>query len=270
VFAQAGIDVRTVSVPRVEEVTEAIAGAAPGCEAIVVAGGDGTINAAVAALIEAGRPVGILPLGTANDLARSIGLPLDAAGAAEVIVRGRSRRVDVGEVNGAHFLNVAHVGLGAILADRLSGGMKQWLGPFAYAAAAARSLARIRPFRAELVTPDERIAVRTYNVTIGNGRYFGGSGLVAEDAEIDDGVFHAFALATRNPIRLAVMLPKLMSGRVGQSKWVRTLTASEIEVRTVRPLPIRADGMRIGETPAMFRVRPGALSVFAPPSASRG
>jgi YegS/Rv2252/BmrU family lipid kinase len=268
VFQRAGFETETVTAPSAEEACEAIVNAAPGRDAIVLAGGDGTINNAVEALIAAGLPVGILPLGTANDLARSLGLPLDAAGAAEVIVAGRVRRIDVGEVNGAPFLNVAHVGLGAVLADRLSGRMKRWLGPFAYGAAALRSLGRIRPFRAELVVPEGRVAMRTFNVTVGNGRYFGGSGIVAADAELDDGVFHVFALTTKNPFRLAVMVPKLMRGDVGQSKWVRTLIAASVEVRTVRPLPIRADGLRIAETPAHFRVRPGVLKVFAPAGAA--
>jgi YegS/Rv2252/BmrU family lipid kinase len=265
VFAQAGVEVETVAAADSLDAAKAIAAAVGRLDAIVMAGGDGTLNNALATLIEAGLPVGVLPMGTANDLARSLNLPLAPAPAAEVIVAGNVRRIDVGEVNGALFLNVAHIGLGAILATRLTGAMKRWLGPFAYGAAAARSLRLITPFRAELITPSERLALRTYNVTVGNGRYFGGSALVAEDAEIDDGVFHAFALATKNPLRLAMMLPKLLRGRVGDSSRVRTLIADKVEVRTVRPLPIRADGMRIGETPALFRVRPGALAVFAPP-----
>ena len=114
-------------------------------DAVVLAGGDGTVNQAAEALVASGLPVGILPRGTANDLARAIGLPLDLAAAAEVIVAGATRRIDVGEVNGKRFFNVAHIGLGAALADSLTGRMKRRFGPFAYALAAARTLARAAP-----------------------------------------------------------------------------------------------------------------------------
>jgi diacylglycerol kinase family enzyme len=88
--------------------------------------------------------------------------------------------------------------------------------------------------------------------------------LVAEDAQIDDGLLHLFAISTKNPFRLALILLQVTRGRQGRSKWVHTMVAPAFEVTTVRPMAVRADGKIITETPALFRVRSSALSVFAP------
>jgi YegS/Rv2252/BmrU family lipid kinase len=264
VFSKAGIDVVQESVPRGSEVGGPIRRRAGEVEAIVLAGGDGTLHEAAPALVEVGLPVGVLPRGTANDLARAIRLPLDLRQAAEVIAAGETRAVDLGVVNGAYFFNVAHIGLGAALAQSLTPTMKRRFGPFAYTLAAARALFSTRPFRAEVIADGERFAVRTIGVTVGNGRFFGGRGVVAEDAEIDDGLLHFFALETTNPLRLVAMLPRVPSGSHGRSNAVRTLAAPQIEVRTVRPMKIRADGKLTSETPAVFRVHSAALTVFAP------
>jgi YegS/Rv2252/BmrU family lipid kinase len=268
VFAQAGIEVVEGRASRAREAPSLIRSHLPEVGAIVLAGGDGTVHEAAPALVEAGLPVGILPLGTANDLARAIRLPLDLAAAAEVIAAGATRPIDVGEVNGKLFFNVAHIGLGTALADKLTRQMKRRFGPFAYALAALAALAQLRPFRAEIAAGEERLVLRTIAITVGNGRYFGGTGVVAEDAEIDDGVFHVFAVKTKNPLRLALLLPDVMRGRQGRSQQVPTLIASALDVRTVRPMKIRADGKILTETPAAFRVRPGALQVFAPARAA--
>jgi diacylglycerol kinase (ATP) len=264
VFKAAGLEVIEERVERGPYVERPIHRHARQVDAVVLAGGDGTIHEAAPALIETGLALGILPRGTANDLARAVGMPLDLRRAAEVIAAGHRRRIDVGEVNGKLFFNVAHIGLGAALADALSSGMKKRLGPFAYTVAAALALTKLRRFRAEIVAGGERRTMRSYGVTIGNGRFFGGSGIVAEDATIDDGLLHMFSLETKNPLQLLRLLPSLMKGRQGEYDWVHTLIAPEIEVRTLRKLKIRADGKTMSETPAVFRVRPRALEVFAP------
>lgn len=272
VFERAGISVVEQKADRGREVPPLIQARAGEFDSIVLAGGDGTLHEAAPALVDARLPVGILPRGTANDLARAIGIPLDLVQAAQVIAAGSTRAIDIGEVNGKHFFNVAHIGLGAALADNLSRRMKQRLGPLAYTAAAAAALIKLRPFHAEIMADGERLSLRTFAITVGNGRFFGGAGLVAEDAEIDDGVFHLFALKTKNPFRLAWMLPDLVRGRQGRSEQVPTIVAAALEVRTVRPMKIRADGKLITETPATFRVHAKALRVFAPaegPSVAR-
>ena len=265
VFQRAGMEVRHETVRKSRGIPALVRAHAAAVDAVVLGGGDGTVHSAARELLDAGRPVGILPLGTANDLARSLGLPLELDKAAEVIAAGETRRADVGEVNGELFFNVAHIGLGAALADALPRRLKKRFGPLGYTIAAAASLAQLRPFRATIVAGDEGLRFAGFAITVGNGRYFGGNGMVSEQAEIDDGLLHLFAVATKNPLKLAAMLPAFMSGRQGNWNDVRTLAATSIDISTSRRMRIRADGKMVGETPAAFRLHPGALTVFAPP-----
>ena len=105
---------------------------------MIVAGGDGTLNAALQGLVEAGLPLGIIPLGTANNLARTLGIPSDPAGACEVIAAGHRRRIDLGWVNGRYFCTTASVGLSVQITEELSPEAKRRWGPAAYALAAVR------------------------------------------------------------------------------------------------------------------------------------
>ena len=107
-------------------------------DCIVVCGGDGTVSAAAMAVMESGLPMGILPTGTANDLARTLGLPMDVLAAADIIVGGCERRIDLGSVNGHAFFNVASIGLSTRLAQGLQPGLKKRWGRLGYAIAAAR------------------------------------------------------------------------------------------------------------------------------------
>jgi YegS/Rv2252/BmrU family lipid kinase len=264
VFERAGIEVVHETVRKSKGVPSLVRRHGREVDAIVLGGGDGTIHSAARELMDAGRPVGVLPLGTANDLARSLGLPLDIEKAAEVIVAGATRSVDVGEVNDELFFNVAHIGLGAELEYSLSKKMKKRLGPLGYTVAAGIALVRLRPFKAVVAADGEAQRFTSFAITVGNGRYFGGNGTVSEEAQIDDGRLHLFAVATRNPLKLAAMAPSFIRGRQGTWKDVHTLTAEAIEIRTARPMKIRADGKMVGETPAVFRVHRGALPVFAP------
>src|SRR5919199_2151366 len=92
----------------------------PEIDSVIIAGGDGTLNAAAGALVETGLPLGILPTGTANDLARTLAIPGDLPQAASVIAAGRRGRIDLGDVNGHPFFNVASIGLSAELARQLT------------------------------------------------------------------------------------------------------------------------------------------------------
>lgn len=261
VFERAGIEVVQ---ERGKPVSDALIRGVGPIDAIVVAGGDGTIHDAAPALVRAGLPVGVLPCGTANDLARALRLPLEVRAAALVIAEGATRSIDVGDVNGELFFNVAHVGLGAELADELHGDLKRRFGAFAYGVAAMKTVRRLRPFRATVCIDGETFELYTLGITVGNGRYFGGAGLVSHDAEIDDGKLRLFALETANPLRLVGILGRLLVGRHDKSPKVRARWGRNIEIRTRRPMRIRTDGQVVGVTPARFTVHIDALRCFAP------
>jgi hypothetical protein len=103
-----------------DSISDLISRHADRCDLVIVGGGDGTLNAAASALVYTGLPLGVLPLGTANDFARTMNIPLDPLKAAELIVQGRTKHVDLGEVNGHLFFNVASIGFSAELAAELT------------------------------------------------------------------------------------------------------------------------------------------------------
>jgi len=235
---------------------------------VVVCGGDGSIASAALAVMESGLPMGIIPLGTANDLARTLDIPLDLEQAADVIVRGRKRAIDVGTVNGHAFFNVASIGLSTKLAQSLDPSLKKRFGRLGYALAATKVLASARPFRARITDKDETTTVETYQIAVGNGRHYGGGNVVEENAEIDDGRLDLYSLEMKSLWKLALMLRSFRSGTHGAWKEVRTARSIEFDIETRRPMPVNADGEIVTATPAHFKTHPKAVTVFvsAPPA----
>ena len=238
---------------------------APGAfDCVIVGGGDGTLNCAAPALKRTGLPLGILPLGTANDLARTLGIGPDLTSAAEIIVAGHRRPIDLGEVNGNPFFNVASIGFSAELARELTGEMKRRFGRLGYAVAGARLLARMRPFTA-FIEHDGRVdKVKTLQIAVGNGRHYGGGLTVALNAEPDDGLFHVYSLEVDHWWRLVALMPWLRAGTHGSWRDVRAFTASELTIKTRRARSVNTDGELSSATPAVFKVLRSAVDIYAP------
>jgi diacylglycerol kinase (ATP) len=233
---------------------------------VVVGGGDGSLNAALPALLETALPLGVIPLGTGNDFARTLGIPLDPAQAVRLIADGHVKQVDVGEANGHPFLNVASIGFGVDLTRALQRDAKRRWGILGYAVAGLRVLRRLRPFTAKIEHGGQVHVSRTVHVAIGNGRHYGGGMVVDADARLDDARLHAFSLEVDHWWRLLLLLPALRSGTHHAWAEVRTLTGEEVTVRTRRPRSVNTDGEITTRTPVTFRVRPGVLTVLVPSS----
>jgi YegS/Rv2252/BmrU family lipid kinase len=222
------------------------------------------LNAAAPALVETGLPFGILPLGTANDLARTLGIPADPVEAARVVAAGRTRRVDMGEVNGVLYFNVASIGFSARLARRLTSEAKRRFGALGYGLAAARLLSESRPFVVEIDHDGRTERVRTIQVAVGNGRYYGGGMAVEETARADDGRLDVYSLEVPHWWHLIRLAPALRRGTQRHSKYVRAFPTTELTLRTRRKHEVNADGELVTTTPAHFRIRPRAVAVFVP------
>jgi YegS/Rv2252/BmrU family lipid kinase len=150
VLEERGIAVTEVKVGEDETISGLIRAHRAECDLVIVGGGDGTLNAAAPGQVDTGLPLGVLPLGTANDFARTVGIPADPVKAAELIAIGEPRPIDLGEVNGHFFFNVASIGFSAELASDLTEHAKKRWGKLGYAIVAARILARSRLFTAHL------------------------------------------------------------------------------------------------------------------------
>jgi diacylglycerol kinase (ATP) len=231
---------------------------------VIVGGGDGTLNAAVDGLVEAQMPLGILPLGTANDLARTLGIPTSLPEACKVIAAGNTRRIDLGWVNDKHFFNVASLGLSVKITENLTAQAKRRWGVFAYAVAALRVILKSRPFTAEIRVNNQTYRGKTVQIAVGNGRYYGGGMAVVHDATIDDQRLDMYSLEVKNWWEIILILPAMRGGYHVHWQQVRAVSGQEIEVITRKPRPINTDGEITTYTPAHFRVIPKALEVFVP------
>jgi YegS/Rv2252/BmrU family lipid kinase len=266
ILAAGGMELTQLAWPGHDAMPDAIRRCAEEVDLVVLGGGDGTMNAAAAALLATRLPLGILPLGTANDLARTLGIPPDAQAAARIILQGKRRRIDLGEVNGRPFFNVASIGLSVAITRELTTDLKRRWGRLAYALATLRALPRARPFQAELRYGAQVETVRTLQIAVGNGRHYGAGMVVADHAEPDDGLLHLYSLEFERAWWLAPLLPALRAGTHRRWRQVRAADCAEVEIRTRRARRVDADGELLTTTPARFRLLRGAMDVFVPPA----
>lgn len=231
---------------------------------VIVGGGDGTLNAAIEGLLDTQLPLGIIPLGTANDLARTLGISQSIPQACQVIADGYNQRIDLGRVNHKHFFNVASLGLSVQITKQLDKKLKRRWGVLAYAVTALRVIWQARPFRAKISCGDKSIKVKTVQIAVGNGRYYGGGMTVANDAAINDQRLDLYSLECQHWWQLLLWLPAMRVGTHSGWDGVRTLEGKEFIISTSKPLSINADGEIVTQTPAKFRLVPKAIAVFVP------
>jgi diacylglycerol kinase (ATP) len=261
-----GLGIELVPAPRTDpsQMSEIIRRERGRIDRVIVAGGDGTLNAALQGLAGTGLPLAVLPLGTANNLARTLGIPSSLEAACRLAAHGARRWIDLGWVNGRYFFTTASIGLSVQITEVLTYQTKQRWGALAYVVAAFRALARSRPFHAEITWNGEKRQSRSVQVVVGNGRYYGSALPVAEDATIDDARLDLYSLEVGHWWELIMLLPSLRRGSHGRKRSVEALRASEFEIKTEHPLAVNVDGEICSQTPACFRVMPRALEVFAP------
>lgn len=250
-----------------EEIAADIARRRHEVDMAVVCGGDGTMNAAAPAILDTGLPMGVIPMGTANDLARTLHIPEDLVDAADIVAGGHTRTIDIGLVNGRPFFNVASIGMAAELANKLSPDVKRRWGKLGYALTALQMVSTIQPFEAEIISGGGVTKVKSLQIAVGNGRYYGGGTVVEADAAIDDGTLDLYSLETRDVWKLFLMFRAFRRGTHGTWTEVRTEKGQSFEIRTKEKLPVNLDGDLVTETPARFEMRPKAITVFVPPPA---
>ncbi|MEU8383484.1 diacylglycerol kinase family protein, partial [Streptosporangium sp. NPDC048865] len=168
---------------------------------LVVGGGDGTLSAAVKHVAHRDVALGVLPLGTTNNFVRSLGVPLDLAGAIRVLRTGKVADIDLGVAGDREFANLASFGVSVEVAGKVRHGVKRLLGRAAYPLTAMTILPRHRPFRAFLTVDGRRHELLTHQLNIANGRFHGGW-QVARDISIDNGRLVAYQLGSGKRLRL--------------------------------------------------------------------
>lgn len=246
------------------DVRERVRGAiADGHEFVLVAGGDGTMTSIVGEFAHTSAVLGVLPLGTGNSFAQTLGMAPTIESAVETIASGRIESVDLGIVNGRHFANFATIGLSSTIARSTPNLLKKFLGPLAYVVAAIVPLLRSSSFRAEVRSEVRTVSVRTHQLIVANGRYFGFTPILP-DATIVDGELALFTTSGCSRWEVARMFAAFNGGRQTKLADAEYFSAAKIDIETVPKQYLDIDGEAFGQTPARFSVDRGALRVLVP------
>jgi YegS/Rv2252/BmrU family lipid kinase len=264
-----GLAYRIVLTTDMEHGVETARAAAGDGEIPIVMSGDGLIGQIGGALAEGDVPLGMMPGGRGNDLARVLGIPTDVERAADVIAMGRQRTIDVAEVNGHRFLGIASCGLDSD-ANRIANEAKILRGNLVYLYAALRALAAWKPARFTIVADGRSQELTGYSVAAANNRAYGGGMFIAPDAELDDGMLDVVLTGQVGKLRCLANLPKVFKGTHTENDEVTILRAAEVEIGADREFAVYADGDHVADLPATVRVLRQALNVIAPPGPLRG
>jgi len=232
-------------------------------EVPVVVSGDGLMGAIGGAMAGSETPIGLIPAGRGNDLARALGIPTDPEEAVEVVLAGHSRRIDVGEANGKRFLGIVSVGFDSEC-NRLANETHFIRGNLVYAYSMVRTLIGWRSARFTIVAGGERKRLTGYFVDVANNSVYGGGMYIAPEAEIDDGQFDVVAITEVGKLRFLRGLRDVLKGAHIDKEEVTTFRASRLELDASRPFPVYADGDHLTDLPVSLKVLPTCLSILVP------
>lgn len=233
-------------------------------ETPVVVSGDGLIGAIGGAIAGTGAPMGLIPAGRGNDLARGLGIPTDPVAAVECLVAGHTRSIDVGEANGKRFLGIASVGFDSD-ANRIANQTRLLKGTPVYAWAALRALIGWKPARFTLREGDQRTRFTGYTVAVANNGYYGGGMNVAPGADPSDGLLDVVTIGDAGKLRFLLQLPRVFKGtHVERTEVVQVRRTRSIEISASREFTMYADGDPLTDLPARVRILPGELELIVP------
>jgi len=237
-----------------------------GSEVVVAAGGDGTVSAVAARIAGTARALGVIAGGTLNHFAKDLGVPQDLEGAAAVIRAGKTKQVDIGEVNGRTFINNSSIGLYVeIVRERekyRKHGLRKWT---AFAAAVVETLAHWPMVKVRLEIEGKAVERRTPFVFLGNNRYRMDGLRMGSRDRLDEGQLCMLAARRLSRWGLARMAVAGLTGGLHHSENLDILCAQDVLVKTKRRVQVALDGEVVRmSAPLHYRVRPGELKVIAP------
>jgi diacylglycerol kinase (ATP) len=238
-----------------------------GARDVIVSGGDGTINEALQGLVGTTARLAIWPRGTANVLARELKLPFDAASAAEVIARGRSKPVYLGcatfEQTGErrYFALMVGIGLDAAIVSRVRPRMKRRLGEAAFWYAGFAHLARWQPTPFDVEVDGETL--RATFATIGKAAHYGGNLAITPRAQLDKPEFEVCVVTSKSRLRFLYLLshavrPAGVRENLHGVRFIRTTRA-----RVVGDVPVQIDGELTGQLPMSFEIAPSSIEIVS-------
>lgn len=224
-----------------------------GCDLLIAAGGDGTINEVVNGLHDwlradaggerAAPRLGLIPLGTANDFAGALEIPGDVPAAMQIALHGREMEVDVGMVEGRCFVNVSTGGFGAEATEEASNEAKRVLGPLAYLVTGVKKFATLEPLTARVTSGDEEIASGRFLLfAVGNSRRTGGGNFLTPQADPTDGLLDLCLVREMSRVEFLRILPQLRAGEHVDHPDVIYRQLAELTLEAEEELSVNADG----------------------------
>ena len=247
----------------------AVQAVADGCSTLFVAGGDGTLNEAVngVASVDALERMtfGVIPLGTGNDFAAALGIPLQIEEALQILLAGRTLSVDLGRVNGRLFLNTSGGGFIAEVSVAVTPQLKTIVGRLAYLVGGASALMDYEPIRATVSAApgDLRIGLGLYAFAVCNSRLIGGGRLIAPEASIDDGLLDLCLIESMSSLEFVGLARKVAGGDHVNDPRVRYLKAASIVIEADRDIRINTDGEVLETRRCEYSVLPRAATFLA-------
>jgi YegS/Rv2252/BmrU family lipid kinase len=231
---------------------------------VVLGGGDGTMNTAAEVLARTGMPLGVLPLGAANDLADSLGVGNSLDRACDALVNGETVRINAGVVNGKYYFNTAHVGMSVDMVERLSDDEKKRLGFLSYILKMTRTYWESEAFSAAIECDGHTYETEAMEIAVANGVKYGGGLVSARDASMTDDTLYCYVIQPQPVVQLALKIPAFYAGTLEGKRNVLFLRGRNIRVETGDKRKIMADGEIIGATPGEFGFAAKAVTVYAP------
>jgi len=238
-----------------------------GFDYVIAVGGDGTLNEVingVATLRQARHVcVGMMPLGTANDFARSIGLIGDIDATIDTLRAKTTAPIDLVRMTsgrGHYFVNVSAGGFSGVVDEKLTSEIKSAWGPFAYLRSAASALSELQTYRTTIIFDDaEELMMDLYNVVVANGRFAGGGLPLAPQANFSDGLLDIVLVPKRPAAEMALLAASMLLGKHISSDSVTFRRAKKISVKSRPKMWFNADGELVGNESAVFQILPRAL-----------
>ncbi len=230
---------------------------------LILGGGDGTMSGLVDHMVGGDTALGVLPLGTANSFARTLGIPLDVEDAIRVIATGVRRRIDLGMIDKDYFANAASLGIAPQIAETVPHGLKKVLGRLGYLSWAVLQYARFKPFWLSIDVGKGPQRLKVVEVRIANGRYHGGVELM-EAAEIDGGDIVVEAVRGHFKRRLVVNWASNLLRLDARRDDIVVFRGKSIRIATDPPMPISIDGEVLAHTPVTAKVAAAVIEVMVP------